>query len=205
MCGILAYPVPISSYSPPRQHWKPRAIITVKSGNLVDTGGAVTQLLSHFWLLGPHRLEPTRLLCSWGFSGKNIGVGCHFLLQGIFPTQGSNSCLLHWQLDSLPLSHRRKFSSVQSLSRVWLWLHGLQQTKLPCPSPATRAYSNSCPPSWWCHPTTSSSVILFSSCLQSFPASESFQMSHFFASGIGVSASVLQMNIQDSFLLGCTG
>ena len=120
MCGILAYPVPISSYSPPRQHWKPRAIITVKSGNLVDTGGAVTQLLSHFWLLGPHRLEPTRLLCSWGFSGKNIGVGCHFLLQGIFPTQGSNSCLLHWQLDSLPLSHRRKFSSVQSLSRVWL-------------------------------------------------------------------------------------
>ena len=103
-------------------------------------------------------------------------------------------------------SEEVQFSSVAQ-SCLTLWLHGLQQTRLPCPSPTTRAYSNSCPPSWWCHPTTSSSVILFSPCLQSFPASESFQMSQFFASGIGVSASasVLQMNIQDWFLLGCTG
>ena len=73
-----------------------------------------------------------------------------------------------------------------------------------------RACSNSCLSSWWCHPTISSSVVPFSSCLQSFPASRSFQMSQFFASGgqsIGVSASasVLPMNIQDWFPLGWTG
>ena len=90
-----------------------------------------------------------------------------------------------------------------------LWLHGLQHTKLPCPSPTPRAYSNSCPYSRWCHPAISSSVVPFSSCLQSFPASGSFSMSWFFASGgqsIGVSASasVLPMNIQDWFPLGCT-
>ena len=58
--------------------------------------------------LGPHGLQPARLLYPQSFPGKNTGVGCHFLLQGIFPTQGSNLhllCLLHWQVDSLPLSH----------------------------------------------------------------------------------------------------
>ena len=87
---------------------------------------------------------------------------------------------------------------------------GLQHARLPCPSPTPRAYSNSCPLSWWCHPTISSSVVPFSSCLQSFTASGSFQMSQFFASGgqsIGasVSASVLPMNIQDWSPLGWTG
>ena len=56
----------------------------------------------------PHGLQPDRLLCPWDSLGKNTGVGCHFLLQGIFPTQGSNPrlpCLLDWQADSLPLSH----------------------------------------------------------------------------------------------------
>ena len=89
-----------------------------------------------------------------------------------------------------------------------LWPHGLQHTRLPCPSPTTGVYSNSCPLSRWCHPTISSSVIPFSACLQSFPASESFPMSQFFTSGgqsIGVSASVLPMNIQDWFPLGLTG
>ena len=62
--------------------------------------------------------------------------------------------------------------------------NGLQHTRLPCPSPIPRACSNSCPSSWWCHPTISSSVIPFSSCLQSFPASGSFPMSQFFVSGI---------------------
>ena len=80
--------------------------------------------------------------------------------------------------------------------------HGLQHTRLPCPSPTPGVHPNPCPLSWWCHPTISSSVIPFSSCLQSFPASGSFQMSQFFTSGsqsIGVSAStsVLPMNIQD--------
>ena len=87
---------------------------------------------------------------------------------------------------------------------------GPQHARPPCPSAAPRVYSNSCPLSWWCHPNISSSVIPFSSCLQSFPASGSFPMSQLFASGgqsIGVSASasVLPMNIQDWFLLGWTG
>ena len=91
-----------------------------------------------------------------------------------------------------------------------LWPHGLQHTRLPCPSPTPGAYLNSCPLSRWCHPTISSSVVPFSSCLHSFPASGSFPVSEFFASGgqsIGVSASasVLPKNIQDWFPLGWTG
>ena len=57
-------------------------------------------------LLQPHGLQSTRLLCLWDFPGKNTGVGCHFLLQGIFLTQGSNLCLLHWQVGSFPLNHQ---------------------------------------------------------------------------------------------------
>ena len=88
--------------------------------------------------------------------------------------------------------------------------HGLQHARLPCPSPTPGACSNSCPSSRWCHPTISSSVVPFSSCLQSFPGSGSFLVSQFFASGgqsIGVSASasVSPMNIQDWFPLGWTG
>ena len=87
---------------------------------------------------------------------------------------------------------------------------GLQHARLPCPSPTPRAWANSCPLSWWCHPTISSSVVPFSSCLQTFPASGSFPMSQFFASGgqsIGVSGSEsdLPMSIQDWFPLGWTG
>ena len=88
--------------------------------------------------------------------------------------------------------------------------HRLQHARLPCPSPTPGAYSNSCPLSWPSHQTISSSVIPFSSRLQSFPVSGSFPMSQFFTSGgqsIGVSASasVLPMNIQDWFPLGWTG
>ena len=88
--------------------------------------------------------------------------------------------------------------------------HGLQHARPPCPSPTFWVYSNSCPLSRWCHPTISSSVIPFSSCLQSFPASGSFPMNQSFPSGsqrIGdsASASVLPMNIQDWFPLGWTG
>ena len=102
--------------------------------------------------------------------------------------------------------HMRYFSSVHfshSITSDSLQPHGLQHAKPPCPSPPTpRIYSNSCPLSWGCHPTILSSVVPFSSRLQSFPASGSFQMSQFFASGgqsIGVSASasVLPMNIKD--------
>ena len=86
--------------------------------------------------------------------------------------------------------------------------HGLQHARPPCPSPTPGVHSNSCPLSRWCHPTISSSVIPFSSCPQSFPASKSFQMSPLFASGgqsIEALASVLPMNIQDWFPLGLTG
>ena len=88
--------------------------------------------------------------------------------------------------------------------------HGLQHTRPPCPSPTPGVYSNSCPLSRWCHPTISSSVVPFSSCLQSFPVSGSFPISQLLASGgqsIGASASasVLPMNIQDWFPLGWTG
>ena len=104
-----------------------------------------------------------------------------------------------------------QFSSVQSLSHVWLfgtpWTTACQASLSISNSPN---YSNSCPLSHWCHSTISSFVIPFSSHLQSFPASRSFQMSQFFTSGsqsigISASASVLQMNIQDWFPLGWTG
>ena len=102
------------------------------------------------------------------------------------------------------------FSSIQlswSVVSDSLWPHGLHLARLPCPSPTLGACSNSCPLSQWCHPTISSSVIPFSSHLQSFPASGSFPVSQFFSLGgqnIGVSASasILPMNIQDWFSLG---
>ena len=106
-----------------------------------------------------------------------------------------------------------QFSSVQfshSVVSDSLRPHGLQHIRPPCPSPTPRVYSNSCPLSRWCHPAISSSVIPFSSCLQSFPASGSFSVSQFFESGgqsIGASASasVLPKNIQGWLLLGWTG
>ena len=102
-----------------------------------------------------------------------------------------------------------QFYSVAQLC-LTLWPHGLQHARLSCLSPTPRVYPNSYPLSRWCHPIISSSVVPFSFCLQSFPASGSFQMSQFLTSGgqiIGVStsASILPMNIQDWFPLGWTG
>ena len=103
------------------------------------------------------------------------------------------------------------FSLVQLLSSVRaLPLHEPEHARPPCPSPTPRVHPNSCPLSRWCHPIISSSVIPFSSCLQSFPASGSFPMSQLFTSGgksIGASAStsVIPMNTQDWSLLGWTG
>ena len=101
------------------------------------------------------------------------------------------------------------YAQCSSVTFDSLWPHGLWLTRLPCPSSIPRAYSNSCPSSQWCHPSISSSVVPFSSCPQSLPASGSFPVSQFFTSGgqsIGVSASVsvLPMNIQDWFPLGWT-
>ena len=105
------------------------------------------------------------------------------------------------------------FSSVQFSRSVMsdsLRPHEPQHARPPCPSPAPGVHTNPCPLSQWCHPTISSSVIPFSSCPQSLPASGSFQMSQLFASGgqsigVSVSTSVLPMNTQDSSPLGWTG
>ena len=119
-----------------------------------------------------------------------------------------------WHLTEIikqSVTQMAQLSSFQSLRRFRLfatpWTAACQAS---CPSPTPRVYLNSCPLSWWCHPTISSSVIPLSSHLQSFPASGSFPMSQFFKAGgqsIGVSASasVLSMNIQDWFPLGWTG
>ena len=120
----------------------------------------------------------------------------------------SRQILYHWATREA-LSASSSSSSVAQ-SCLTLWPHGLQYTRLLCPSPTPRAYSNSCPLSQWYHPTISSSVVPFSSPLQLFPASGSFQMSQFFtlsgqSIGVSASASVLPMNIQDWFPLGWTG
>ena len=124
----------------------------------------------------------------------------------------SDSVLVtHTAYQAYKTSEGIQLSSVQSLSHVQLLAtHGLQHARPPCPSPTPGVYSNSCPLSWWCHPTISSSVVPLSSRLQSFPASGSFQMSQFFASGgqrvgVSASASVLPMNIQDWSPLVWTG
>ena len=113
-----------------------------------------------------------------------------------------------WQALGGPFSSV-PFSSVQSLSHVWLFVTPWTAApRIPCPSPTPRAYSNSCPSSPWCHPTISSSVVAFSSWFSYLPASESFLMTRLFASGgqsIGASVSVLPVNIQSWFPLGLTG
>ena len=135
-----------------------------------------------WWIHGFHYIRPSNVK-NWVFLVKN---------------QSTDNII--WL--SLQVSH-----SVVSDS---LWPHESQHTKPPCPSPTPRVYPNSCPLSRWCHPTISSSVIPFSSCLQSFPASGSFQMSQLFASGgqsirVSASTSVLPINTQDWFPLGRTG
>ena len=129
-----------------------------------------------------------QLLCPWNFPDKNTGVGCCFLLQV-------------------------QFSSVQFRRSVLsgsLRPHEPQHARPRCPSPAPGVHPNPCPSRWWCHPTISSSVVLFFSCPQSFPGSGSFQMSQLFASdgqsiGVSASASVLSMNTQDWSPLGWAG
>ena len=115
-------------------------------------------------------------------------------------------CLLNICCVRIFISHQVSRSVVSDTLR----LHGLKCARPPCPSPTPGACSNSCLLSQWCHPTISSSVVPFSSCLQSFTASGSFLMSQFFISGdqsfrASASASVLPMNIQDWFPVGLTG
>ena len=142
---------------------------------------------------------------SVGFSRQEYwsGVGCHAFLKGIFQIQGSNLSLLwlmhcRWiiycwstrEAQFLEIYISVEFSrSVVSSS---LQPHGLQHARLPCPSPTPRASSNPCPSSQWCHPTISISVVPFSSCLQSFPASGSFQ----WVSSSHQVAKVLELQLQ---------
>ena len=119
----------------------------------------------------------------------------------------SDSLWSHGQRSLVECSPVQFSCSVVSNS---LWPHGLQHTRPLCPPPTPNVYSGSCPLSQWCHPTISSSVIPFSSPLQSFPASGTFPMSQFFASGgqstgASASASVHPMNVQDLFPIGWTG
>ena len=146
-------------------------------------------------LSSPMDCSPSRLLCPWGSPGKNTGVGCHDLLQGIFPTQSSNPLL---------------FSSVQSLNHVRLfvtpWLAAYQASL----SIIYSRISNLHPSTWWCHPAISSSVVPFSSCPQSLPASESFPVSQLCAwgdqsTGVSALASFLPKKSQGWSPLGWTG
>ena len=139
------------------------------------------------------------------------GLNCAYSHPSPSKSMAQCSILVHQNLTLFRSSHCSLIqgltwvSSVQfsrSVASDFLGPHGLQHARPPCPSPTPRIYLSSCPLSWWCHPTISSSIVPFSSCFQSFPASGSFQMSQLFASGgqsIGVSASasVLPMNIQD--------
>ena len=131
----------------------------------------------------------------------NINVVSHSVSFGTF------------SVASIEHNYDFQFSSVQFSRSVMsdsLRPHESQHARPPCPSPTPGVYSNACPSSRWCHPAISSSVILFSSCPQSLPASGSFPMNQLFTSGgqsIGVSASasVLPMNTQDWSPLGWTG
>ena len=139
------------------------------------------------WLVSPFKMEPVIPEIFWFLVGLTCGIGSgKYSSTHCFPWRVQFSC------------------SVVSDS---LRPHGLQHARLPCPSPTPRAYSNSYPLSQWCHPIILSSVVPFSSCLQSFPGLGCFPMSQFFTSGgqsIGVSASALSVNIQDWFPLGWT-
>ena len=157
-------------------------------------------------------------LCPWDSPGKNSGLPfpSPYLLWGLpkfyiqpRPLPQTPDCYIelptwvsNWQLKLNMLLFRC------SVVSDFLQPHGLQHTRLPCPLLSPRVCSNSCPLSQWCHPTISPSVIPFSSCPQSFPASGSFPMNWLFASGgqsIGASASVFPMNIQGWLPLGLTG
>ena len=133
-------------------------------------------------------------------------MNCHSFSNTHIPHTARSSCCTFLSSSfSHPNLTPRKFSSVLfscSVVSNSLRSHGLQHTRLPCPSPTLGACSNSCPLSQGCHPTISSSVVPFYSCLQSFPASGSFQMNKFFASsgqsiGVSASTSVFPMDTQD--------
>ena len=178
----------------------------------------VVQLLSCVWLF----VTPwtAAYQASWSFTvphtwfkllsielvmPSNHIIFCHplFLLPSIFPS------IRIFSSESVLCIRWPKYWSFNFIISPSNEYSGLHAARLHCSSPTPGACSNSCPSSWWCHPTISTSVFPFSSCFQSFPASGSFPMRQFFASGgqsmgVSASASVLPMNIQDWFPLGLT-
>ena len=128
------------------------------------------------------------LYSPWTSSGWNTGVGSCSLLQGIFPTQGSNPGLPHCRLILYQLSHQGSpFHTVVVQSLSWfdsLGSHGLQHAGLPCPSPSPKVCPSSCSLHWWCHAAVSFFDTLFSFCPQSSPASGTIPKSHQFESGL---------------------
>ena len=160
--------------------------------------------------------------CVYESSGSEMWLVLHLIIRKCFKFIYDLKAQLFFSIKEIPLvflkliglfdkeTYQGMFQFSCSVMSNSLWPHGLQHARLPCPSPTPGACSNSCPLSQWCHPTTSSSVILFSFCPQSFPASGSFPVSQLFAWGgqsVGVSASssVLPMNTQDWSPLGWTG
>ena len=160
-----------------------------------------------YWSLGSEVLNRWYLLTRgileiYGVFSESRGKGSNWEAGVGSEISGRHSAQLGTAFSSVQFSHSVMSDSLQP--------HRLQHVRPPCPSPTPRVYSNSYPLSRWCHPTISSSVIPFVSCLQSFPASQSFLMSQFFTAGsqsirISASTSVLSVNIQDWFPLGWTG
>ena len=151
-----------------------------------------------------------KLFFSLLFLFQPLWICCSSTILGSFPFWGFSTDFFSCLFCSLLTYQLRSVQFSLSLMSDSLQPHGLQYTRLPCPSPAPGTCSNTCSLSQWCHPTISFCVVPFSPCLQSFPASRSFPVTQFFASGgqsIGASGStsVLPMNIQGWFPLGWTG
>ena len=174
--------------------WNSGVLTTGPSGNSLTA--SYLNNSAWFWFIAVSVLFSLVTWLSWCLP--------HFSTQ-LFPFR----LVIRYLLTSTLQLRKDSISSIQfshSVISNCLWPHGLQHTRLPCPSPAPGDCSNSCPLSQRCHPNISSSVIPFSSCLQSFPASGSFQMSQFITSGgqsvwASTSASVLPINIQNWFPL----
>jgi len=163
-----------------------------------------SEYIRNSWECGHHSVKQVSLCTCYSHLRNGVNNSTYLIgSYGVKPKiKAQYYVLLRHTMKSVQFCHSVMSNSLQS--------HGLQHARLPCPSPTSRAYSNSCPSSWWCHPTISSSVIPFSSCHQSSPALGSFSMSQFFVSdgqstGVSASASELPMNIQDWFPLGWTG
>ena len=139
--------------------------------------------LSHVWLFANPWTIPTRILCLWDYPSKNIWADCHFLLQGIFLNQELHPhlhykwILYNWATREASESDISSVHFSHSVVSDFLGPHELQHARPPCPSPTPRVHWNSCPLSRWCQPAISSSVVPFSSCPQSLPASGAFPMS----------------------------